>query len=94
MQLGDGKKRGGGGGRTKLLADQLRRELCAKEGKPEHGVSQVEVIRGETQVLEEVVGVGLANVASVKVQREKGDESPEGNFPVELVDQGLHFWVR
>lgn len=90
---------------TQLFADQLRRQLGTQERETKDGAAEVVVcllvfspfkcrqviptIGIETKVAQKVVGVGLADIAAVEIQGEKGNAGPEGNLPVQLVDKRL-----
>lgn len=50
----------------------------------------VHTIGTESQVFEKVVGVGLAQITSVKVQPKEGNAGPKCNLPVNLVDERLN----
>ena len=43
----------------------------------------------EIQIVEKVIRVSLAQIAPVKIQSEERDTGPEGDSPVDLVDDAL-----
>lgn len=47
-------------------------------------------VRIHSQVIQEVVRIRLADVASVQVESEESEGSPESNLPVDLPNQRLN----
>lgn len=52
-------------------------------------VPKVEVVRVHVEITQEVIRVCLRDVGPVEVEREKHDESPQRDAPVNLADHTL-----
>jgi hypothetical protein len=67
----------------------IRKSTCAKERELEENVSQIKIIRSEVQVVQEVVGIGLIDVAAIQFKREEHDERPDHDAEINLANDFL-----
>ena len=56
---------------------------------PEKRVAQVEVVSCQSQVLEEVVRIGLRDIGAIEVEAKKHDAGPSRDQEVDLADNAL-----
>jgi len=75
----------------RVIVTRGRIHTGTKEGDFEQNVSEIEVVCRQFEVIEEVVGVGLGNVAPVHFEGKKHNTSPYHNSIVNLPDDCIFF---
>ena len=60
----------------------------------EKRVPKVEVVRCQSQVVQEIVGIRLGDVRPVEVETEEHDTRPDHDQPVDLANDALATYVK
>jgi len=71
--------------------DELDGEFGQEEGEQLQRVTVVEVVGGQPQVIEQVVGQRVGQVAAVELQAKEHDAEPRHEQQVRLADDSLFF---